>query len=175
MNQEISPRALLQNFAKEICTYRFMDRKCLTGLVTSTFLLFLQSAFPTKLSLGLPKRHHIVCYIHAKLKTLSSQALSDRLHLDPEEVGACAWIDAELAHDIVAADEESQMSDRSCETTVRPLEFVTRTLRSFEQRTLSCCFSDCLSSKKTERAAVNRWMREFSRRCLTSLTATQNE
>ena len=91
----------------------------------------MQSAFPTKLSLGLPKRHHIVCYIHAKLKTLSSQTLFDRLHLDPEEVGACAWIDAELARDIVAADEESQMSGTSCEEAVRPLEFVTCTFMVF--------------------------------------------
>ena len=77
----------------------------------------LQSSFPTKLSLGLPKRHHIVCYLHAKLKShVTSDVLRSRLKLDPSEVGASAWVDVELAQAIVAADEEAQILKKSSPT-----------------------------------------------------------
>ena len=96
------------------------DAKCLlcdknssTLSDTNKFFL-LQSSFPTKLSLGLPKRHHIVCYLHAKLKShVTSDVLRSRLKLDPSEVGASAWVDVELAQAIVAADEEAQILNKS--------------------------------------------------------------
>ena len=66
----------------------------------------LQSVYPTKLSIGLPKRHHVVCYIHARLGTFTAEALESRLRPSPDEVGACAWLDRQMVKAIVAADEE---------------------------------------------------------------------
>ncbi len=59
------------------------------------------------LSMGLPKRHHVVVYLHAKLKSsLTSESLQTQLKPDPEEVDACAWIQRPLASAIVAASDE---------------------------------------------------------------------
>ena len=65
-----------------------------------------QSTFPPKLSAGLPKRHHVILYIHCKLRvtTASAQAL---LKPDHREVGAYAWFNRSVVSQIVSASEET--------------------------------------------------------------------
>ena len=64
--------------------------------------------YPPKLSIGLPKRHHAVIYLYAKLKSpLTQQVLQQRMRPDPGEVGACAWLDRSLVETVVAANEEA--------------------------------------------------------------------
>ncbi|CAC5426380.1 Nucleoside diphosphate-linked moiety X motif 17 [Mytilus coruscus] len=67
-----------------------------------------ESVFPTKLSLGQPKRHHVVLYLHAKLiSNLTSDKLNQQMKLCPKEVGACAWLDVPVVEAIVSACEET--------------------------------------------------------------------
>ena len=69
-------------------------------------LFHFQSAYPPMLPIGLPKRHHAVVYLYAKLTSdLTSTVLDDQLCLDESEVGASAWIDRSLIKAIVAAKE----------------------------------------------------------------------
>lgn len=57
-------------------------------------------------SRGLPKRHHVVVYLHAKLKpSFTSETLQQNLHLNADEVGACAWLDRSIIEGIVANNE----------------------------------------------------------------------
>lgn len=68
----------------------------------------LQSTYPPTLRLGLPIRHHIVVYFHAKLKEpFTADRLQSELRLDPEEVGASVWLDRKIARAIAATYEES--------------------------------------------------------------------
>lgn len=47
--------------------------------------------------MGLPFRHHIVVYFHAKLvEDLTAEVMQDRISFDPEEVDACAWLDRDV-------------------------------------------------------------------------------
>ena len=59
-----------------------------------------QSTFPPKLSLGQPIRHHIVTYLHVKLKKPHTSA-SILVNPDPEEVGAATWVDRNFVKAIV--------------------------------------------------------------------------
>ncbi|ELU08270.1 hypothetical protein CAPTEDRAFT_168621 [Capitella teleta] len=69
-----------------------------------------ESSYPPMLSLGLPKRHHIVVYSYAKLKApYTTQYLQARLKLDPTEAGACAWFNREMIAAIVDAVEDEQV------------------------------------------------------------------
>ncbi|XP_064610005.1 nucleoside diphosphate-linked moiety X motif 17-like [Liolophura sinensis] len=62
-----------------------------------------ESTFPPKLSLGLPKRHHIVVYILAKLlPSITSEELQKQIALDPAEVGASAWLDRQMIEAITS-------------------------------------------------------------------------
>lgn len=62
-----------------------------------------ESVYPPKLSLGQPKRHHAVVYLHAKLnRDLTSDFLTPKVKIDPGEVGACAWFDIEKVKAIVS-------------------------------------------------------------------------
>ncbi|XP_066274307.1 nucleoside diphosphate-linked moiety X motif 17-like [Branchiostoma lanceolatum] len=66
-----------------------------------------ESVFPPMLNLGLPKRHHIVVYVH--LLTQQSQAvLQDRLELQASEVDGAAWLDRSLVEAITASDQEEE-------------------------------------------------------------------
>ncbi|TRY59345.1 hypothetical protein DNTS_016617 [Danionella cerebrum] len=85
-----------------------LDEKEETGLklspgeISSQLLGMWESVYPPMLSLGMPKRHHIVTYILLK----SSQPhfhLQNYLKPDPAEVSACAWVDADLVRVVVSA------------------------------------------------------------------------
>lgn len=58
--------------------------------------------YPPKLSSGLPKRHHAVVYLHAKLcKSYTAEKLQEEINLAPDEVGASAWFDKKIIKAIV--------------------------------------------------------------------------
>ena len=71
-----------------------------TGLqpmvTTSSILALWESAFPYSLSMGLPKRHHIVTYYWVR-SSETSAALEARLRLDAGEVDAAMWLSPTLA------------------------------------------------------------------------------
>ena len=68
--------------------------------------------YPPKLAAGLPKRHHLVVYVYAKLMDpYTSHKLQESLRLDPGEVGASAWIDRQIAEAIVLSMEEEDSGD----------------------------------------------------------------
>lgn len=54
-----------------------------------------ESVFPPVLSMGDPKRHHIVVYLHITLGKTSEQ-LNKEFKLCPEEVDAAAWLSVNL-------------------------------------------------------------------------------
>ncbi|KAI0217130.1 Nucleoside diphosphate-linked moiety X motif 17 [Lamellibrachia satsuma] len=65
-----------------------------------------ESAFPAMLSVGLPKRHHMVVYLYARLKPpFSSKMLNSQLKIDPGEVAASVWLQRALVDAIVATSE----------------------------------------------------------------------
>lgn len=70
--------------------------------VSSQLLGLWESVFPPMLSIGPPKRHHIVTYIllHSPMSHLQLQAF---LKPEPAEVSACLWVDASLVKAIVSA------------------------------------------------------------------------
>ena len=61
-----------------------------------------ESVYPYILSMGQPKRHHLVVYLHLSLATAAAE-LRDKMMLDPEEVDAAMWLDPILAR-VVAED-----------------------------------------------------------------------
>lgn len=66
-----------------------------------------ESVYPTKLTIGPPKRHHIVVYLYGKLKPgFDANTMNKQLQLEPLETDACAWLDRDLVKRITEADEE---------------------------------------------------------------------
>ena len=64
------------------------------------------------LSRGLPVRHHVVIYTHARLSDpLSSTHLQAELRLDPAEVGAATWLSRSMVAAIVGVSD----GDSGCE------------------------------------------------------------
>ena len=61
-----------------------------------------ESVYPFILSMGQPKRHHVVVYLHLSLDTAAAE-LRNKMILDPEEVDAAMWLDPVLAR-LVAED-----------------------------------------------------------------------
>ena len=61
-----------------------------------------ESVYPYILSMGQPKRHHVVVYLHLNLNTAAAE-LRNKMMLDPEEVDAAMWLDPILAR-LVAED-----------------------------------------------------------------------
>ena len=61
-----------------------------------------ESVYPYILSMGQPKRHHVVVYLHLSLNT-AAEELRNKMMLDPEEVDAAMWLDPILAR-LVAED-----------------------------------------------------------------------
>ena len=53
---------------------------------------FCQSAFPPDLALGLPRRHHIVVYLHIRSSKSRDQF---SIRVDPNEVDAYTWLNNE--------------------------------------------------------------------------------
>ena len=56
-----------------------------------------QSSFPVDLEHGLPRRHHIVIYIHVRSSRTSDEI---SVKVDPNEVDAYTWLSYEQIHDI---------------------------------------------------------------------------
>ncbi|CAH1796175.1 unnamed protein product [Owenia fusiformis] len=84
-----------------------LDQNTLIDKKMETLALW-ESVYPTKLTIGPPKRHHVVIYMLARLAPpFTSEELDKRLKLDPGEVGAAAWVGRDLVQAIVAADEEN--------------------------------------------------------------------
>ncbi|CAI9739985.1 nucleoside diphosphate-linked moiety X motif 17 [Octopus vulgaris] len=65
-----------------------------------------ESVYPAKLTYGNPKRHHVVAYLHGKLRSMTSSEAEDHLQIEPDEVDACAWFDRQQIASIVRSDEE---------------------------------------------------------------------
>ncbi|KAL4227707.1 hydrolase [Mactra antiquata] len=79
---------------------------------TVDMLLVWESVFPPKLTLGVPKRHHAVVYLHAKLKpNFTVDKLMSTVNIDPSEVGACAWFDKTMVEYIVSAKEDGAVKN----------------------------------------------------------------
>ena len=84
---------------------------------TYPILVYFQSVYPPRLSLGPPKRHHAVVYLYAKLKPeITSTILQSNIKIDPSEVGASAWFDRSKVKAIVSVKEgEGQTSSQAQE------------------------------------------------------------
>jgi len=95
--------------------------------LSSNILCLWESVFPYILSMGQPKRHHIVVYLHVKVD-FSSQDLQKRIVLDRNEVDAAMWLNPVLAR-LVADDKVPD----SCPAQIQVLELDA----SGEQRTKS--------------------------------------
>ncbi|XP_060072146.1 nucleoside diphosphate-linked moiety X motif 17-like [Ylistrum balloti] len=86
---------------------KILPDQCVGGNVQ--MLTLWESVFPPKLTLGLPKRHHVVVYLYGKLNSdLTSDVLSERIRLQPEEAEACVWLDRKIIQGIVACKEEEK-------------------------------------------------------------------
>ncbi|RXN20325.1 nucleoside diphosphate-linked moiety X motif 17 isoform X2 [Labeo rohita] len=70
--------------------------------ISSQLLGLWESVYPPMLSIGLPKRHHVVTYMLLK-SSLSHLQLQACLRPDPAEVSACVWVDASLVKVVVSA------------------------------------------------------------------------
>ncbi|GAB1609168.1 hypothetical protein Ahia01_001202200 [Argonauta hians] len=64
-----------------------------------------ESVYPAKLRYGLPNRHHLVVYLHRKLKNLSWRKAEELVQLQPTEVDASAWLDRRQIECITYVDE----------------------------------------------------------------------
>ncbi|GFR77515.1 nucleoside diphosphate-linked moiety X motif 17-like [Elysia marginata] len=90
------------------------SQNCVGGNVK--LIALWESVFPPKLSVGPPKRHHIVVYFHAQLvEGLTASKLEGSINFDPGEVDACAWLDRNLVTSIAKCDDENVDSSISLE------------------------------------------------------------
>ena len=65
--------------------------------------------YPPKLTVGPPKRHHIVVYFHAKLRSeFTAAAMEERTQLDANEVKSAAWLSKDVISAIAESYEENQ-------------------------------------------------------------------
>jgi len=59
------------------------------------------------LSRGLPSRHHVVVYVHARLlDPLTSSHLEMLLNLDVDEVAAAAWLSRTMVSAVVSVSDD---------------------------------------------------------------------
>ncbi|XP_071453230.1 nucleoside diphosphate-linked moiety X motif 17-like [Hetaerina americana] len=65
------------------------------SLATFRVLCLWEAVYPVLLGLGLPKRHHVVVYLHV-LVNKPWQDIHEDIKLDPEEVQACTWLTADI-------------------------------------------------------------------------------
>ncbi|CAF3666405.1 unnamed protein product [Adineta steineri] len=61
-------------------------------LETSRILALWESSFPVELTHGLPRRHHIVVYVHVRSSRISDEI---SIKIDPNEVDAYTWLSYE--------------------------------------------------------------------------------
>lgn len=73
------------------------------SMKTSRILCLWESVYPYILSMGQPKRHHIVVYMLVQVKD-DKPALQNQIDLDQKEVDAAMWLDPVLAK-LIAFDE----------------------------------------------------------------------
>lgn len=104
--QETLTEAGLREF-KEETGLEVSPKQCVGEKLN--LMAFWESVYPAKLNHGDPKRHHLVTYLHGKLKELNSEAASAQLQIEPNEVDACAWLDRTVISAIVASDEEKSV------------------------------------------------------------------
>ncbi|KAG0726384.1 Nucleoside diphosphate-linked moiety X motif 17 [Chionoecetes opilio] len=64
-----------------------------------------ESVYPPVLGMGVPKRHHVVVYLHITLHKASEQ-LNKEFELCPEEVDGAAWLSVELIKQAVWSKEQ---------------------------------------------------------------------
>jgi len=69
-----------------------------------------ESVYPHTLSLGQPKRHHIVVYLHLRVDE-SSHVMDRRICLDMTEVDGSVWVDQQLVSDMERNEERSDGGD----------------------------------------------------------------
>lgn len=92
-----------------------------TGLVLSSrrpsqLLCLWESVYPFILSMGQPKRHHLVVYIKVSAAE-SKETMEGQVSLDKNEVDASMWVNTSLAR-LVAADEVGQDCPSTLKVTV---------------------------------------------------------
>ncbi|KXJ16100.1 Nucleoside diphosphate-linked moiety X motif 17 [Exaiptasia diaphana] len=75
--------------------------------INFTTLGLWESVYPPLISMGLPKRHHIVVYLLA-LANEDSRTLQQRLKFHPDEVDAITWLDEYMATDVASSDDYGQ-------------------------------------------------------------------
>ena len=73
-------------------------------LETSRVLALWESSFPVELSHGLPRRHHIVIYLHVRSSRTGNEIT---VRVDPNEVDAYAWLSYDQLGDIAQRKESS--------------------------------------------------------------------
>ncbi|KAG2379038.1 hypothetical protein C9374_007676 [Naegleria lovaniensis] len=77
-----------------------IDCNCLTPIY------LWESAFPTSIDQGIPSRHHLIIYLHAKVNLFTENASKEEkyekiLKLQKEEVESASWIGADVVSKIV--------------------------------------------------------------------------
>lgn len=72
-----------------------------------TQLLLLQSVYPPLISMGLPKRHHIVVYLLARAQQDCS-TLQKQIQFHKDEVDAVTWLDEYVATEVASSDDYGQ-------------------------------------------------------------------
>ncbi|XP_044127589.1 nucleoside diphosphate-linked moiety X motif 17 isoform X1 [Bufo gargarizans] len=95
-----------------------------------------ESVFPPLLSRGLPTRHHIVTYLLVSSNE-THQELQEKLQPDEREVSACAWLDREIAEQIVTAAEGEKDSGKRSTGLQPPITITEVSGRSLIQKDLA--------------------------------------
>ncbi|XP_076819000.1 m7GpppN-mRNA hydrolase NUDT17-like [Clavelina lepadiformis] len=86
----------------------FREMKEETGIsvdhaVNTKILGLWESVFPPNLQTGLPKRHHVVVYLHYQDNRLASE-INQTIQLDPAETDRCAWISRCVMKKVIETD-----------------------------------------------------------------------
>lgn len=77
------------------------------SFIHNPLTLFLQSVYPPLISMGLPKRHHIVVYLLAIVNE-DCRTLQQRLKFHTDEVDAVTWLDEYTTTDVASSDDYGQ-------------------------------------------------------------------
>jgi len=86
------------------------------SMKTSNILCLWESVFPYVLSMGQPKRHHIVVYMTVQVEE-DKTSLQTKIDLDQKEVDAAMWLDPVLAK-LVAFDQVPENCPEYLDATV---------------------------------------------------------
>jgi len=71
-----------------------------------------ESVYPYNISMGQPKRHHLVLYYLIKLQKYQNE-VDKEIELDSDEVGGCCWIDKYLAT-IITGTNKVRVEELNC-------------------------------------------------------------